>query len=448
VPRPFTTSLLAAFIALAANLAAAEPLTLEQLLADVRARNPQLRSATATAAADRERIKQATAWEDPVAGLEFQRENSNRLSTYDQAEVSFTQKIPLSGNRERRRALAAAEADVSAAGIRSRELLIIGEARDAFFQLLRAREQLALTRETDQLLGQATEITRSRLATGTGNLGSLLIAETERTRLQERVISLEREIADAAATLNTVRDLPPQSPIGEVSTPVMSAPNVGTMGPFATLEEAQAHALAHRPEVYEANARITAAQRAREVADRAWRPDPEVMVKARHMNTGSRVIEGYDTGLAVSLPWFNNNKYRSAQREADRRREAAELDAATLRTKTAAEVRDMWQRIETARRNVELYRDRLLPLARQGADTVRQGVVTGSTTIAELVMAQRSLIEVQTALAANLADFHRFRAMLETLTGNVTAASPVNVRGAESKTADDARLTLPAADRS
>lgn len=445
--RHFTGSLLAAFLVLAPNAGAAEPLTLDQVLADVRARNPQLRAATATAAADRERVKQATAWEDPVAGLEFQRESSNRLTTYDQAEVSFTQKIPLSGNRERRRALAAAQADVSEAGIRSRELLLIGEARDAFFQLLRAREQLALTRETDQLLGQATDITRSRLATGTGNLGSLLIAETERTRLQERVITLEREITDAAATLNTVRDLAPQSPIGELGVPALPVASIGTAATFATLEEAQAHALAHRPELHEASARITAAQRAREVADRAWRPDPEVMVKARHMNTGSRVIEGYDTGLAVSLPWFNNNKYRSAQREADRRREAAELDAASLRTKTAAEVRDMWQRIETARRNVELYRDRLLPLARQGADTVRQGVVTGSTTIAELVMAQRSLIDVQTALAANLADFHRFHAMLETLTGNVATALPASVNGAARKSTGNPAAVV-ATDRS
>jgi len=409
-------SLLAGCMALCAGALAAEPLTLTQVVTDVRARNPQLRSATASAAADRERIKQSTAWEDPVAGLEVQRETSNRFTTYDAAEFSVSQKIPLSGNRERRRALATAEAGVSAAAVRTRELMLIAEARDTFFQLLRAREQLALARETDQLLVQGTEVTRSRLATGAGNVSALLLAETERTRLQERVIVLDGEIADAAATLNTLRDLPAQSPIGELAAPAAPGDAEGALA-FASLEEAQAHALAHRPEVQEAIARITVAQRAREVADRAWRPDPEFIVKARHMNTGSRVIEGYDTGVAVSLPWFNNGRYRSAQREADRRREVAELDAAALRSKTAAEIRAMWQRIETARRNVELYRDRLLPLARQGADNARQGLVTGAATVAELVIAQRSLIEAQTGLAANLADFHRFRAMLETLTG-------------------------------
>jgi outer membrane protein TolC len=192
------------------------------------------------------------------------------------------------------------------------------------------------------------------------------------------------------------------------------------------------------------------AQRARELADRAWRPDPEIMVKARHMNTGSRIIEGYDTGVAVSLPWFNNDKYRSAQREADRRREAAELDAAALRTKTAAEIRDMWQRIESARRNVELYRDRLLPLARQGADNVRQGLVTGTTSISDLIIAQRLLIDAQTALAANLTDFHRFRAMLETLTGSGTeigsgtGVPPVDLNALEQTHGRDVRVTRSA----
>lgn len=405
-----------AVVASAALARAAEPLTLGEVLKDVRAHNPQLRSAAATAAADRERIRQAGAWEDPVAGLELQRETSNRLSTYDNAELSLSQKIPLSGNRERRRAVAAAEAGVSEAMIRSRELTLVAEARDAFFQLLRAREQLALTRETDALLGQATDITRSRLTTGQGNLSALLMAETERVRLQERVLQLEREIADAAATLNTLRNRPAQSPVGELAAPAPETALAAT-GPFPTLEEAQAHALSHRPELHEANARIAVAQRTRELADRAWRPDPEVMLKARHMNTGSRVIEGYDTGIAVSLPWVNREKYRSAQREADRRREAAELDAATLRTKTAAEIRDMWQRIDTARRTALLYRERVLPLAQQAADNVRQGLVTGATSIADLVLAQRSLIDARTTYAATLADLQRFQAMLETLTG-------------------------------
>lgn len=393
--------------------ATAAPLTLDQVLADVRAKHPEIKSATALAAADRERIVQAGAWEDPVAGLELQRMNNNtRIFSYDMAELSLSQKIPLSGNRERRRAAATAEAGVSTAAIRTRAFMLVASARDAFFQLLRTREQLALLADSERLLVQATDLVRTRLATGGADTTALLMAERERTQLQERVLMLEREAADATATLNLARDLAPQTPVGE-----LAAPATPSATPFATLEEAQAHALAHRPELREAEARITAAARNEDLAARAWRPDPEVMVKARHVQAGGRFVNDYDTGVAVSLPWANNDKYRSAQREAARRREALELDAASLRTKTAGEIREMWTRRDTARRNVELYRDRLLPLARQGADSLRTGLVTGKNSLTELVAAQRVLIDTQTTLAANLADFHRYNSMLATLTG-------------------------------
>ena len=402
----------------ASTPAALAPLTLEQLLADVRARHPEIKSATALAAADRERSVQAGAWEDPVAGLELQRMNNNtRVFSYDTAELSLSQKIPLSGNRERRRAAATAEAGVSAAAIRTRTFTLVASARDAYFQLLRAREQLTLVADSERLLVQAADLVRSRLATGGADTTALLLAERERAQLHERLIMLERDAADATATLNTLRDLPPQSPIGELAPPVTSA----TSPAFATLEEAQAHALTHRPELREADARITAATRYEDLASRAWRPDPELMVKARHVQAGGRVLNDYDTGIAVSLPWANHEKYRSAQREAARRREAAELDAAALRTRTAGEIREMWTRRDTARRNVELYRDRLLPLARSGADTLRAGLVTGKNSLTELVTAQRALVDTQITLAANLADFHRYHAMLATLIG---AAEP------------------------
>ncbi len=397
--------------------AAEAPLTLEQVLADVRAKHPEIKSATALAAADRERIVQAGAWDDPVAGLELQRMNNNaRLFSYDTAEFQLSQKIPLSGNRSRRAAAAAAGADVSAAAIRTRTFLLVASARDAFFQLIGTREQLALVANSERLLVQAADLVRSRLATGGTDTNALFLAERERAQLQERVVILERDAADAAATLNTLRDLAPQSPIGELAPPTLPA-----TASFATLEEAQARALAHRPELREADARITAAARTEDVAARAWRPDPEFTVKARHVQAGGRVLNDYDTGFAVSLPWANNDKYRSAQREAARRREAVTLDAAALRTKTAGEIRATWTRRDTARRNVDLYRDRLLPLARQGADSLRAGLVTGKNSLTELVMAQRALIDAQATLAASLADFHRYNSMLATLTG---AADP------------------------
>lgn len=387
------------------------PLTLAQIQAEVRARNPQLRAAAALAAADHERITQAGSREDAVAGLELMRDSSRRITTYDTAELSVRQKLNLAGNREARRSVATAEAGVSAAGVRSREFMLLAEAREAYFELWSARAQLALVRESDRLLELTLELLRSRAVTGQADANALLAAGTERTRLQERRLTLEREAADAAAKLNTLRDLPAQQEVGAIADPPDPA-----LVTLPALEELQTRALAHRPEIAEAEARLAAAREVRRAADRAWRPDPEIMLKARHANTGSRVIEGYDTGVAVSLPWLNDGKYRSAQREADRRREAAELDAASLRTRTAAEIRALWQEIDTTRRTLALYREQLHPAARQGAENLRAGLITGKTSVAEFVAARRQQIDVELAIAANTASLQRLHAMLEWFT--------------------------------
>jgi cobalt-zinc-cadmium efflux system outer membrane protein len=404
-------AVLFAFTGVGRAAAGTEPLTLAQIQADVRAHNPQLRAAAALAAADRERIHQAASREDAVAGLELMRDSSRRLSTYDTAEFSVRQKIPITGNREARRAVATAEADVTSAGVRSREFVLLTDARDAYFQLWSARTQLALIRESDRLLGLTIDLLRGRAATGQADANALLAAGTERTRLHERQLALEREAADAAAKLNTLRDLPAQQEVGELATPADP-----TSAPLPPLEELQARALAHRPEIAEAEARLAAAREVRRAADRAWRPDPELMLKARHANAGSRVIEGYDTGLAVSLPWFNDGKYRSTQREADRRREAAELDAASLRTRTAAEIRALWQEIDTTRRTLALYREQLLPAVLQTAENLRTGLITGKTTVAEFVTARRQQLDVELAIAASTADLQRLHAMMELFT--------------------------------
>jgi outer membrane protein TolC len=75
----------------------------------------------------------------------------------------------------------------------------------------------------------------------------------------------------------------------------------------------------------------------------------------------------------------------------------------------------MWQRVDTARRNVALYRDRLVPLARAAAEATRQGLVTGKNSLFELIMAQRALIEAETNLVIGTVEYHHSAEMLATV---------------------------------
>jgi outer membrane protein TolC len=399
-----------AAISIVRGESASAPLTLDAVIADIRGRHPEIRSAAALAAADRERVTQATAWADPVAGVEAQRMNNRELFRYDALELQLSQKIPLSGNQARRRSLAAAEADVSSATTRTREFTLILAARDAFFRLYLARVQLAALARSEHLLSQAVELVRARIASGATETAALLAAERQRAELQERIEQLRLEASDAATRLNTARDVAPQSEIPELQLPARHFA-------VSTVEEAQRLALQHRPELGEAAARISAAVRNQDLAARAWRPEPEVMLKARHANASGRAIIDYDTGIALSIPWANSGRYRSQQREAARRREAAELDEAALRTRTAGDVQQAWQQMTTARTNATLYRMSVLPLARQSAESVRAALITGKATLLELTSAQRELVEAEARLAGYEIEAQQYAELLAALCG-------------------------------
>lgn len=401
------------FLCLISALAARadDKLTLARVLKDVGEQHPQVRAAQALAAAERERIPQASAWDDPTVGIEHMRRDNLRLLRADETELSVSQKLPVTAQRRQRVALAKAEAAVADSRVSAQVTPLVIQATDAFYRLARARALLELTRSNDEILARALSAVQARLASGTTDVTSVLLAETERARLQEPVIALEREIAEATTMLNTLRNLPPESAIGALDASV--GPAAGTLGTFESLRD---RALAYRPELRAADAQVTAADRATDVA-RAWLPDPEVVVRARHIRGSNNPISEYDTGLAISLPWINGGKYRASVREAQRRRDAAELDVALLRSQTVAELRDAWTRHESATRSVTLYQDRLLPLAERSLDAASTGLDSGKSGILELVSAQKNLREMRNALADAQSERARALAVIGAMTG-------------------------------
>ncbi|HEX2851677.1 MAG TPA: TolC family protein [Opitutaceae bacterium] len=400
------------FCMISASAARADDkLTLARVLKDVGEQHPQVRAAQALAAADRERIPQASAWDDPTVGIEHMRRDNLRILRADETEFSVSQKLPVTSQRRQRVALAKAEAAVADSRVSAQVTPLVIQATDAFYRLVRARELLELTRSNDEILARALSAVQARLASGATDVTSVLLAETERARLQEPVIALEREIAEATTMLNTLRNLPPESAIGALDASV--GPAAGNIGTFESLRD---RALAYRPELRAADAQVTAADRATDVA-RAWLPDPEVTVRARHIRGTNSPISEYDTGLAISLPWINRGKYQASVREAQRRRDAAELDVALLRSRTVAELRDAWTRHESAMRSVTLYHDRLLPLAERSLGAASTGLDSGKSGILELVSAQKNLREVRNALADAQSERARALAVIGAMTG-------------------------------
>jgi cobalt-zinc-cadmium efflux system outer membrane protein len=390
---------------------AEEALTLPQVLAEVSRANPQVLSARALASAEEEKITQEAAWEDPIFGIASMRSGTLSPTNYSALEFSFSQKLPVTATRRRRVALAKAQAAAAGKDIGAQNTPLIIAATDAFYRLAQAREQRELTRRSDEILQRAVEAVRSRLADGGASVAGVLLAETEQARLQEEFIAFDRECADAITELNRLRNLPAETLVGPIDATVSSAES--SLPSFETLRD---RALARRTEVQAAEARVTAADRATEVSQ-SWLPDPTVSVFARHLRGRNDPVNEYDAEVAIALPWLHRGKYRAAVREAQHRREAAELDAAALRSRTAAELREAWNAWQSADRSMKLYSERLVPLAERALDAARTGIDSGRSGMLELIAAEKNLREVRNGLANARAERARKFGLLRAMSG-------------------------------
>jgi outer membrane protein TolC len=397
-------------------VSAPAPLTADAVVAEALRSNPALKAARANLEAMQARVPQALAWQDPQFGIDAERMGTTRFGAYSDNEWMLSQRLPLSGRNRLQAAAASAEAGAALAEWRRRMLEVTVRARVAFVSYANLHRQLDLNRETEALLGQFVESLRARFQSGAAMPADVLLAETELVRLVEARRDLERQLSDAVSQLNVAMNRPAQSPLPEPA-------RLEFRELPLDLAAMQAAALAHRPEIESAQRRAEAARSRVGVARRAWVPDPELRVEARQYDNGGKFFDEYDTGIFFNIPWVNRGKYRSAIHEAEKALEAAEQDLEAVRAETAGRVRDQLKKIETFHHHYTLFRDRLLPLARQTAEASRAAYVSGRSTVLEVITALRTVRDVDAAHQQHLADYLSALAELEAVVGIAPGAS-------------------------
>jgi cobalt-zinc-cadmium efflux system outer membrane protein len=165
-----------------------------------------------------------------------------------------------------------------------------------------------------------------------------------------------------------------------------------------------------------------------ELAKRAWIPDPSVSLQAQHYNAGRQAISELNAGVSIDLPWFNRKKYRAGEGEAQSDLLAAQQSLEAAQTEAVGMLRDQLQKIQTLHHHIELYRDQLLPSARQTVSSYQADYETDKTTLIQVLTAETSLRQLETMYNQDLADYRVAIAELESLVGTDLTAANRNPR--------------------
>lgn len=394
-----------------------------ELISVVLQDNQTLKAALAKWEMMKARVPQARAWEDLRAGVDWRAERSVNVppNSFMDETAMLEQEVPVSGKNRSRSRAATAEARATFADLRRIELDLITRARSAYARLANGYAQLQVNRRNTDLLDQFAQISRSRYETGVATQSDVLLAQTDAAKLLETRADIERQISQEQSALNVLMSRPAQAALGQPSELVFTQQTL-------SLEDLQHIALAFRPELQQAQARIDAEKFRLELANRQWFPDPALNVKAQRYNSTAQAVSEVDVGVSIPLPWLNWKKYSAGVVEARKTVEEVQRQFDATRIETLGLVRDQLKKIQTSANQYELYQDNILPLAKQTVEATRAAYEANTGGFLELITARRTLQDAESAALNRLVEYEVAIAELDAIIGR---ASPFIEEGAK-----------------
>jgi len=402
--------------------------SLAELTRAVRENNPAIKEAEHRWRAAVQRVRQAYAWDDPrVAGeSRVRRFVDVPPNAFTDQTLAIEQLIPVTGKNLARGRAAAAEALSAFEEARRVQLDVIAKARSTYFELVNAYDQLEINNKNLTSLKQIADISRSRYETGLETAANALIAETDYSKLQEARTDLERNLSDAQSQLNALINRDAFAALGPPAETAITVPDLPT-------SRLRAITLARRPEVQMARAKIDAEKSKLQVAQRAWIPDPALMVKGQRYNDAAEAMSEFDAGVSFTVPWVNPSKYSAGIREARSNVAAADQGLEREQREALRLLRDQLAKIETFHHHVELFGDKLVPQAQQAFEATRLSYESGKATFLDWISAQRNLRDFEAMGREHLTHYQMAIAELEAVIGSdIYSAAPASSEGRKS----------------
>src|SRR5437016_4115593 len=394
-------------------------ISLREVTKVVLANNPAIKEAENRWRAAKARVTQASAWDDlKVSGdSRVKRFVEIPPNAFMDQSATVEQLIPVTGKNLVRARGAAAEALSIFEEVRRAELDVIAKARASYFRLANAYDQLEINDKNLTSLRQIADISRSKYETGVESAANVLVAETDYSKLLETRRDLERNLSDAQSQLNALMNHDAFAPLGTPSAANINEANL-------SLSRLRAITLAQRPEVQMAQAKIDSEKSKFQLARRAWIPDPALMVKGQRYNDTSQAVSELDAGVSFTVPWVNPSKYSAGVREARENVGAAEQGLDREQKEALRLLRDQLEKIETAHHHVELFRDKLVPQARQAFEATRLSYESGKASFLDWISAQRNLRDIEATAREHLSDYQVAVAELEAIIGSQLYGRP------------------------
>ncbi len=395
-----------------APAAAAPPLSLAQLVEEATERNPEILAARRAAEAKHARIPQAGAWPDPTVSLSYA---GNVLPPFtvmrgdpsSARQLMAQQTIPYPGKTHLRTEIASRDADAETLAYEAVTRRVAAEVKQAYFDLSYVEQSLLTLHKDRALLQQFEKVAEIRYSVGKAAQQDVLRAQLELSRLTERETLLEQQRQTLEGQLNSLRNFPVETPLGET----------GEVRPSVvvnTEDDLQAAAQANYPVLKQRRTVVDANRLSVDLARREVRPD--FSVGYAYMQRDA-LPDMYGITVSTSLPVFRHRKQGMAIAEAAANLESARQMEASELTLARYQVKQNFLEVQASERLLKLYSEGIVPQSSLALESSLSSYETGSVDFLNVLSNFLVVLDTELDYRHQISDHEKALARLEEVTG-------------------------------
>lgn len=378
----------------------AAPLTYQAALDLATARNLDLAAAMRQRAIREAEVRIARQWPNPDLSFEVTRDVPHEV-----VAVGFP--IEIGGKRARRIQLAQEQVSLADLDVRTAQRTLRRNLRQAFFGLVSADERLRDAEAVLAIAERVRDAAEARFNAGASPRLEVMEADLGVARAQAEVELARSSRLSVQADLNAVLNQPPDRAVA-VTGDLAAAPKA--LG----YDDAVRVATESNTDLMRVDREI-AIERRRTSLLRAERTPTPVVSVGGVFNAPGEFNAGASAGFGLTIPLFSRNQGEIAQSTATLSQLEAERAAVSRTLETS--VFGAWTRLQALAKQVEVYRDRLVPTATSLESLAEESYRAGRSPVLTVLDAQRNLRDVRREYLQALVDYQTAIADLEEILG-------------------------------
>ena len=271
-----------------------------------------------------------------------------------QAQLGFRQAFPRSRARELAGDAKRAQGDALANRAEARRRDVVNEVRHAWLEVYYTQQAWVLVNESRPFFDDLVTITRSMYGVGRKSQHDVLRAELELSRLDDRLLEIGRERAEARARLSRWLGDDAWRPVAESIPTWDRAPDIETLRTALALHPSVAAAMAN------VSATEAAVGKAEEDKRPGWALDLGYGYRDGFLPNGEPRSDFVTVGVTVDLPVFGRNRQDRRLAAALSARSAARESKAEVEARLSSELDAAHARWSELSRRLALYEGRIL----------------------------------------------------------------------------------------